>query len=60
MSHRAPIPTTLMASRFIEALINWARREAAKSRPIALPSGVPDPDELQRVVLAIVRSRAGA
>ena len=58
MNARAPMPQTLMADRFLRALLAWARRTTHNRAPIALPSGPADPAEVARVLNALLRARA--
>ncbi len=52
--HRPPIPSTLMAHRFLEALFRFASKQTKSRTRIALLSGQVDPTELRQVVLAII------
>jgi hypothetical protein len=55
---RSPMPSTLLAQRFLEALLRWLARETRDDRPIALPSGPQDPAEIAPVLNALLRARA--
>jgi hypothetical protein len=52
------MPSTLLAQRFLEALLRWLARETRDDRPIALPSGPQDPAEIAPVLNALLRARA--
>ena len=46
---------TAMAAAFLRALMRWARRH--RDTAIAIPTGVPDPHELARVIVALGQIR---
>jgi hypothetical protein len=57
-ARRPVMPPPLMATRFWEALERWMRHTSRGA--VTLPTGRDfDPDEIKRVVLAIVTIRAG-
>jgi hypothetical protein len=58
LSRRSQMPTTLLAERFLEALLRWLAREVRGVTPIALPSGPADPAELARVLNALLLAKA--
>jgi hypothetical protein len=55
-SSQAPMPDTLMATRFLEAIIKWAKRRSRGERMI-IPAGAVDAVELKRVVCALACAR---
>ena len=56
-ARRSALPPTLLADRFLAALVRLARRGQG-SEPVALPVGVVDPCELACVIVALLRARA--
>ena len=59
MSARSPMPPTLIASRFSEAVCRLAAHQRG-FRVVVLPSGYVDNGELQKVVLALAKARREA
>jgi hypothetical protein len=56
---RPPAPPTAFVDAFLAALFVWARRRTG-AKPIAIPSGVVDPRELRRVLIALLCAREKA
>jgi hypothetical protein len=56
---RPAMPQTALAHAFLQALLNWARRQNHGAALIALPSGKVDGDDLMVVITALVCARRG-
>jgi hypothetical protein len=54
---RPAMPPTLMADRFLRALMRWARRQSHGAALVSIPGGRVDPVELQQVLIALVCAR---
>jgi hypothetical protein len=51
---RPAMPPTLMADRFLRALMRWARRQSHGAALISIPTGAVDPAELRQVLCALL------
>ena len=49
---RSPMPNTIMASAFLNAVMRWTTRQT-KAKRMTLPSRDLDADELRRVIVAL-------
>jgi hypothetical protein len=57
MTARPTMPDTMLADRFLSAILRWAARQTRAERN-TIPSGNVGADELKKVVVALVRARA--